>query len=58
METGGKTVRFRKERLEEEPVSAFFQEFNINDPYYVVPILMLLMIVVWIVALFSDRPPG
>jgi len=35
----------------------FFRDFNLNDPYFVVPVLMVLMIVVWIVALFSDRPP-
>ena len=39
-------------------MSAFLNDFNINDPYYLVPALMLLMIVLWIVALFSDRPPG
>jgi hypothetical protein len=36
---------------------SFFHDFDPNDPYFVVPVLMVLMIVVWIIALFSDRPP-
>ena len=58
METGERILHNPTQGLEEYPMSTFLNDFNINDPYYLVPLLMLLMIVVWIVALFSDRPPG
>jgi hypothetical protein len=43
--------------LPPERTVSFLRDFNINDPYFVVPVLMGLMVVIWIVALFSDRPP-
>jgi membrane protein insertase Oxa1/YidC/SpoIIIJ len=57
VETGERAFHNPTQRLEEYLMSAFLKDFNINDPYYVVPLLMLLMIVLWIVALFADRPP-
>ncbi len=36
---------------------SFLRDFNLNDPYFVVPVLIVLTIVIWMIALLSDQPP-